>query len=780
MTNTMGYRDTEDAERFACTDCGARSATDGDCPRCGEGPLMDLDDPDVREALRKEDEGRVERHRGKLRHVAITVGIVAGIALATVVPTLLLIPFGNVIQAVLLMVLAAFASRWVLGALVPASIRYPYLVEDVSLSVRGSADAMKRGQAKGPLLVLAGLSGIGLLLALFAAYAHYASKWALEEQRTTASQAWADLQQCAIGAEITDRDALHERVRLAELAGARDAGDWPARCATHVTALYEATDESPKGFGAELRRELDERFGCGEGCEVERIAEQLTELELVVSPLVTSATSDVAGPKMIEADLLTKGDFPQLGDGDAKLQDRDVLADGTLRLLLNSYRSGLMLCEIAPGASTSDCTALRLPLTTSTVALVPQADVPSVMGRRTAHAELQTFGRDGEELPLWAGRRDGFSAHHDEGRAWVVSFVEAGEATHERSLKMPEGGAGPWLAGDHVIWIADGDDGPTLLSRPLVAGKEVTGERVAIGPAPGGGGHRICRSGETTAVLLGRRPGSYRMAIHDGTSWSYPEVPTPLRPEPKREPVAAPSAASSSRRYAVKGPDQDRDAHRARQAALRDAAKFGMMGLLNSGAGGDPDAAASPWGRGDAAGLGSPDMFGRGGLGLAAAKARETAEAADDDGRPAPPAGPRRAEVPKAPFVCGAGEGVLTWRDPGADDTIHELRCTTEGCTAKAARLRIDAKSFWTTTRLGEGTLLVWQARSGEVRSRFAPIDALAEAKDRLIMDDQEHSGPGTLDLQAFPHRDGVVFLFRGLGLHGLAIDAEGEVTPLR
>ena len=583
----MGYRDTDDAERFACTDCGARSATDGDCEHCGEGPLMDLDDAEVREALRKEDEGRAEKHRGRLRQIAIVVGIVTGIGLATVVPTLLLIPFGNVIQAVLLMVLAAFATLWALNAVLRPPVRHPYLAEDVSLSVRGSADAMKRGQAKGPLLVLAGLSGLGLLLGLFAAYAHYAGKWALEEQRASAGQAWADLQQCAIGAKVTDRDTLHERVRLAELAGAREGGDWPERCGPHVTALYEATDESPKGYGADLRRELNERFGCREGCKVDRIAEQLTELELVAAPVVATATSDVPGPKMIEADLLTKSDFSQIGDGDAKLQDRDVLADGTVRLLLNSYRSGLMICEIPPGASASDCTALRLPLTSSTVELVPQADVPSVMGQRTAHAALQTFGEDGEELPMWAGRREGFSLHHDEGRTWVVSVVEGGEATHERSMKMPEGSAGPWLAGENVIWVADGDDGPTLFARPLVSDPDVTGERVAIGPAPSGGGHQICRYGDTTAVLLGRRPGAYRVAIHDGATWSYPEAPSPVRPKPKKdaEPVAA--GASSGRDAvpsATGGPD---DPSTARQAALRDAAEFGMLGLLNSGAGGD-------------------------------------------------------------------------------------------------------------------------------------------------------------------------------------------------
>lgn len=763
----MKLRDTEDPARFACTDCGARSATDGDCGRCGEGPLVDLDDPEVREALRKEDESRAEKHQGKLRQIAIVAGIVSGIALATVVPTVLLIPFGNVIQAVLLMVLAAFASLWALGAMIRPPLRYPYLAEDVTKSIRGSADAMKRDQAKGPLLVLAGLSGLGLLLGGLAAYAHYASKWALEDQRAQASQAWADLQQCAIGAVITDRETLHERVRLAELAGAREGGDWPARCGTYVTALYEATDESPKGFGADLRRELDERFGCAEACKVERIAEQLTELELVVSPLVTTATSSAAGPKMIEADLLTKRDFPQVGEGDAKLQDRDVLPDGTVRLLLNSYRSGLMLCEIEPGSHESDCAALRLPLTSSTVALVPQADVPSVMGRRTAYAELQTFGEDGEELPLWAGRRDGFSLHHDEGRTWVVSVVEAGEATHERALKMPRDGEGPWLAGEQVIWIADGDGGRTLFARPLHRDDQVTGEREAIGPAPSGGGHRICRSGSATAVLLGRAPGAYRVALHDGTSWSYPDVPDPVVSRRAREPNAPPSGSSTGR-YRILGPT---DPPSARAAALRDAADFGMLGLLNSGAGGDPAAA---WGV-DAEAPGSRAMFGRGG-GIAEARAARR----DEDDRPTPPPAPPRAKLPKAPFVCGSGEAVVTWRDPGADDTIHELACTRAGCTARSAQLRLNAKSFWITSRVGRGTLVVWQATSGEVRSRWAPIDQLHEAPDQLIMDDQAHSGPGTLDLEAFPHRAGVVFSFRGLGLHGLVIDAEGKAAPLR
>ena len=66
----------------------------------------------------------------------------------------------------------------------------------------------------------------------------------------------------------------------------------------------------------------------------------------------------------------------------------------------------------------------------------------------------------------------------------------------------------------------------------------------------------------------------------------------------------------------------------ARASALRDAAEFGMIGLLNSGANGDPNAPIAPWGRDDSLGKDAPsargnmwggdigDSFGAGGLGL--------------------------------------------------------------------------------------------------------------------------------------------------------------------
>jgi hypothetical protein len=89
-----------------------------------------------------------------------------------------------------------------------------------------------------------------------------------------------------------------------------------------------------------------------------------------------------------------------------------------------------------------------------------------------------------------------------------------------------------------------------------------------------------------------------------------------------------PNSRDSNKRYGVAGPKDNQDAHIARSAALREAAEFGMIGLLNTGAGGDPNAPTAPWGRDDSLGT-DPisargnmwgdsigDAFGAGGLGL--------------------------------------------------------------------------------------------------------------------------------------------------------------------
>lgn len=80
--------------------------------------------------------------------------------------------------------------------------------------------------------------------------------------------------------------------------------------------------------------------------------------------------------------------------------------------------------------------------------------------------------------------------------------------------------------------------------------------------------------------------------------------------------------------YALAGPKDNMDPHLARQNALKDAMEFGMIGLISSGAGGDPNSPTAPWGRDESLGndavsyngnLWGQDLgnsFGTNGLGL--------------------------------------------------------------------------------------------------------------------------------------------------------------------
>lgn len=62
-----------------------------------------------------------------------------------------------------------------------------------------------------------------------------------------------------------------------------------------------------------------------------------------------------------------------------------------------------------------------------------------------------------------------------------------------------------------------------------------------------------------------------------------------------------PNSRATGNRYGVAGPVDNPDPHIARQQALRDSAEFGMIGLLNSGAGGEPTAPVAPFAAASAA-----------------------------------------------------------------------------------------------------------------------------------------------------------------------------------
>ncbi len=89
-----------------------------------------------------------------------------------------------------------------------------------------------------------------------------------------------------------------------------------------------------------------------------------------------------------------------------------------------------------------------------------------------------------------------------------------------------------------------------------------------------------------------------------------------------------PNTKDSGHKYGVQGPKDNPDPHLAKQAALAEAAQFGMIGLISTMGGGDPNAPTAPWGREESSGSDEKsargnmfgdtigDSFGAGGLGL--------------------------------------------------------------------------------------------------------------------------------------------------------------------
>jgi tetratricopeptide (TPR) repeat protein len=113
-----------------------------------------------------------------------------------------------------------------------------------------------------------------------------------------------------------------------------------------------------------------------------------------------------------------------------------------------------------------------------------------------------------------------------------------------------------------------------------------------------------------------------------------PASPPAAKPEPApaSTATAAASAAPASAPPAdAPASEGEADGHLARQQALREVTEFGMIGNLNTGASGDPNAPTAPWGkdtslgtdqlsaRGNMWGDGIGDSFGGGGLGLSGA-----------------------------------------------------------------------------------------------------------------------------------------------------------------
>lgn len=758
------------SERFVCTECGVRAAERGDCAACGEGPLVDSDDQSAIEVLRQLDQQAADKRRRQITAIAVPIGMAAGGALAFVVPAMLPIPFGRPLQAVVMMALVAFGVVKGLGALWPPNKRFAFLDGEMSASVRGAVGAMQMAETRRPLIIVGVLAVIGTGIGVFAYLQGVAAEQEKVATRARAAQAWADMQQCLLGDELVRVSSTAGQVRRIELAGndPKKEGAWPHACAEHVTALFESLDD--RDFGPQLKQELRDRFGCEGACNPNEPGSQLEGLAAVVAAAgIDHATARVAAPTMVTDTFITKEEIGQIAPGDARIQGRDYLADGTARYLFNSRGQGLSYCEIAPDAADGrTCGALSLPISSGMAKLVEDAGETIIEGRARALDAGRYFDTRGRDVALYEGKADGFVLSAQEERRYLVEHVAGGEVKSDKKLKLPEKASQPILVDDFVLWIApNGADERALFARSLSVEREEDEEKIAtkkkeVGPAGTiAGTPQICRAGDETVLLFGRTLSTWSLLFEKDGTFAGPVTVD-----------AAKSVKHAAKDEAPKSdePVEPKKKKRAENAKLRAASEFGMIELLNSGAGGDPDAPTAPWGRDERLPRAKPvgeaernmwaDQLG----GLERAK---------------------RAPLPRHAFSCGGGVATLTWREANHDQqVIHQVRCQANGCTHEEVALSgIDVKTWWSAATLasdaGDQVLLVWRDNQGLLRRRVAALKHLATAEDVRVMDSAEHGGPTTLDLEAVFGRRAVVFVFRGKGFHALRFAADGTSLAL-
>lgn len=152
------------ADPFVCSDCTRRTSEPGDCT-CGAGMLYDLRDVAMADALRDDDQRRVDRAKQRNIWIGVGAGVAAMGALLALNPAFLLliplpIPFANPAKVVLITLAVAALVLFVANQLFPGKRRFPYL----AYGAQGGASAARMKTMKGSTVAAIGL-GVGAVVA---------------------------------------------------------------------------------------------------------------------------------------------------------------------------------------------------------------------------------------------------------------------------------------------------------------------------------------------------------------------------------------------------------------------------------------------------------------------------------------------------------------------------------------------------------------------------------------------------------------------------------------
>jgi len=137
--------------------------------------------------------------------------------------------------------------------------------------------------------------------------------------------------------------------------------------------------------------------------------------------------------------------------------------------------------------------------------------------------------------------------------------------------------------------------------------------------------------------------------------------------------------------------------------------------------------------------------------------------------------------VIESELVCTSSGASMVWvTNMEGSAQVGQLNCSAEGCKTSESNVPdLESRWWWAAGPVGDNVLLLWRAALGEARMRIAPISQLAQAKEQVLFDDQDHGGPKAGEAQSIYSNEGALLVFKEESPVALAVMADGTARLL-
>ena len=332
-----------------------------------------------------------------------------------------------------------------------------------------------------------------------------------------AQKSWSALSTCLAGSAAPSPLAARlqqlRSIQLGNSATLAKKDGWPARCGGPADDLYAALGSSSEG--AQLKRKLHERFGCGDtkgtcspptDASLISVATELWE-GANAAGLKNDAAPGVAAPDAAPAPQLNATLWKSFSDKPLSMVGPLLTPDGRASLLLKPRegRARPRGCEFTVGLSKVSCFdgAADMPeLPSQSVDLV--SDLSGVYAAGLTEAGLSAYdlktGKKSDVRGMGALRlvRDGLAVERgDKDQGFQVTLLSNGKAGKSVKLPITTPVGDPLALGNQVVYMEDAEGGAQFVAKSLAGSKLST---VATEKGSFSGALHACRRNSALGV----------------------------------------------------------------------------------------------------------------------------------------------------------------------------------------------------------------------------------------------------------------------------------------